>query len=250
MTRLADMTVSDLMKLRGKIRGLFAADEVQTFEDAAQRVVDLFRKELLDDQGEPACALIRIYKTHRFALLPDDLKQFALSREPAAESLRELRCLVMMATAGDEPRWNSRRQSRDHQAIPLSSEAAVAEAPMVSQLIQQLGIRVAAVLRPDPALLLDMEGTAQNVFYIPVAQGSQYIPAQEEFVKRYGIQSVVGFGGLLSSGDLVAGILFSKVPVSAAVADHFKVIGLNFKLVMLPFARKQAFREDASRAER
>ena len=240
------MSISDLMNMRGKMRALFESDEPPTFEDAAQRLVEFFRNELRDDAGQPACALVRIYKTHRYALLPDDLKRFALSREPAADALPELRCLTMMATAGDQPTWNSRRQSRDHQAIPLTSEAAVAAAPMVSQLIQQLGIRVSSVLRPDPALLLDAQSTAQNVFYIPSAPGSLYIPAQEEFVKRYGIRSVVGFGGLLSSGDLVAAILFSKVPIPASIADHFKVIGLNFKLVMLPFARKPAFRENAS----
>jgi hypothetical protein len=161
--------------------------------------------------------------------------------EPRADSLPNLRCLTLVATAGDEPAWNSRHLSRSHRAIPLSSEEAVAQAPMVSQLIVQLGVSVSSVLRPDPKLFMDVGDKAQNVFYVPRALGSPYIVAQQDFVIPYGIESVIGFGGLLASGDLVTAILFSRVPISAATADHFKVVGLNFKVAMLPFVRKPLF---------
>jgi hypothetical protein len=241
MTRLSSFGFSDMMALRAKLRAEFDRGEPQSFEEAAQRVVRLFRDELQDDQGRPACALVRVYKTHPYADLPEDLRAFARQLEPAADMMPALRCLTLIATAGDEPAWNARQASRGHQAIPLSNESAVAAAPMVSQLFQQLGAKVANVLRPDPGLLLDMRDTAQNVFYVARALGSPYIVAQEEFVKRYGIESVIGFGGLLASGDLVAAILFSRVPVSPETADAFKVVGLNFKLAMLPFVRKAVF---------
>lgn len=59
---------------------------------------------------------------------------------------------------------------------------------------------------------------------------------------RYGIQSVLGFGGLLASGDLFAVILFSKVAISPDAADQFRVVGLNLKIAILPFARKTLVR--------
>lgn len=230
------------MNIRAQIRSAFGEREPGTFEEAAQRMVKLFHVQLTDDsRTKPACALVRIYKTHPYSQLPPDLVQFARSVEPAADTIPHLRCLVLMATAGDEPAWNSRHTSRNHKAIPLSSEKAVAEAPMVAQLIRQLGVSVTAVLRPDPALLLDNEDRSQNVFYVPQALGSRYIVAQDEFVKPYGIASVLGFGGMLASGDLVAAILFSRVPITRDVADHFKVIGLNFKAAMIPFVRKPTF---------
>ena len=240
MAKLSTFSFADLMDLRGKLRNV-VGEEPPSFEEAAQRVVTLFRDELLDEEGKPACALVRVYKTHPFDLLPDDLKRFARTIEPDADAIPGLRCLVLMATAGDEPAWNSRQRSRSHKAIPLSSEKAVANAPMVAQLFQQLDISVAHVLRPDPGLLLDIMERSQNVFYVPVAEGSPFIVAQDDFVKPYGIQSVIGFGGMVASGDLIAAILFSKQPISAAVADHFKVVGLNFKLAMLPFIRKPLF---------
>ncbi|MEA2337782.1 MAG: hypothetical protein QOE82_1789, partial [Thermoanaerobaculia bacterium] len=108
-------------------------------------------------------------------------------------------------------------------------------------LFKQCGVAVSAVLRPNPSLLLDASDRAYSVFHVPTALGSPYIVAQKEFVERYSIASVLGFGGMLASGDLFAAIMFTKVPISPAVADQFKVIGLNLKLAMLPIARKPLF---------
>ena len=119
----------------------------------------------------------------------------------------------------------------------------VQQAPMIAQLITQLGLPIANVVRPSRALLLDQEQTTHNVFFVPRALGSPHIVAQEEFVVRYGIQSVLGFGGLLASGDLFAVILFSKVAISPDAADQFRVVGLNLKIAILPFARKTLFRD-------
>lgn len=80
-----------------------------------------------------------------------------------------------------------------------------------------------------------------QVFHVAEARDSPFIVAQEDFVLPYGIESVVGFGGMMTTGDLFATILFSKVPVSSSVADHFKVIGLNLRVAMLPIARKPLF---------
>jgi len=121
------------------------------------------------------------------------------------------------------------------------SEEMIEKAPMIAQLFKQFGVEVAAILRPNPTLLLDTSDVTTNVFHVPLALGSPYIVAQKEFVEPFGIASVLGFGGMLSSGDLFAAIMFTHVPITAAVADQFKVIGLNLKLAMLPIARKPLF---------
>lgn len=241
MPRLDTFGFSDMMTLRAELRSLFARDEPQTMEEAAQRVVRLLRAQLLDERAHPACALIRVYKTHPFAELDDALQEFARSIDPAVDDVEGVRCLVLLGSAGEEEAWNSRHASRGHKAIPLTSESAVAAAPMIAQLIAQLGLDVASVLHPEAGFLLDVRDTAQNVFYVPSAPGSPYIPAQEDFVIPYGVESVIGFGGVVASGDLITAILFSKVKISPAVADLFKVVGLNFKLALLPFTRKPLF---------
>jgi hypothetical protein len=231
----------EMMDCRGRIRDLFA-DDPPTLEAAAERAAEFFRRELVDDRGEPACALVRFFKTHPYRDLPADLQAVVRAVSPAAPSIPELRCLTLLATRGDEPAWNSRLTSRGHRAIPLMSVEMVQQAPMIAQLITQLGLPIANVVRPSRTLLLDQDQTSHNVFYVPHALGSPHIVAQEEFVVRYGIQSVLGFGGLVSSGDLFALILFSKVAISPDVADQFRVVGLNLKIAILPFARKTLFR--------
>ncbi|HEX8254013.1 MAG TPA: hypothetical protein VF846_12775 [Thermoanaerobaculia bacterium] len=232
---------SDMMDSRGRLRDLFA-DDPATFEDAAERAVEFFRRELVNEQGQPACALVRFFKTHPYADLPEDLQAVVRDASPDAASVPDLRCLTLIATRGDQPDWNSRLTSRGHRAIPLMSVEMVQQAPMIAQLITQLGLPIANVVRPSRALLLDQEQTTHNVFYVSRALGSSHIVAQEEFVVRYGIQSVLGFGGLLASGDLFAVILFSKVAIPPDAADQFRVVGLNLKIAILPYARRTLFR--------
>ena len=237
---LRTFNFTEMMDCRSRLRSLFADGEPETIGEAGRRIVSFFYSEFVDDAGAPACALVRLFKTHPYADLDEDLQTFARKVAPEAATLPDVRCLTLLATDGQEAEWRSRHASRGHKAIPLISEAMVAEAPMIAQLIQQMGLRVAHVVRPDPGLLLD-RGETHNVFHVRRAQGSPYIVAQKEFVERYGIESVIGFGGLVATGDLFAAIMFSKVPVSAEVADQFKVIGLNLKMALLPFVRKPLF---------
>ncbi len=231
---------TDMMECRRRIRALFD-DDPATFEEAARRTVRFLYDELLDEEGNRACALIRIFKTHPFRDLDPELQQFARSLAPDADSIPDLRCLTLVATAGDLPDWNSRKASRGHQAIPLTSVEFVEQAPMIAQLIQQMGLAVAMIVRPDRALLLDQSNATYNVFHVPVALGSPHIVAQKEFVQPYRIASVIGFGGLFTSGDLFATIMFSRVPINAGVADLFRVVGLNLRVAILPYSRKPLF---------
>ena len=68
-----------------------------------------------------------------------------------------------------------------------------------------------------------------------------YIPAQENFVVPYGIKSVVGFGGVLPSGNLFAVILFCRVAVPRAAADNFKSLALDVKTAVQPLEDKKVF---------
>ncbi|HYI12965.1 MAG TPA: hypothetical protein VEK57_28215 [Thermoanaerobaculia bacterium] len=232
----------EMMDCRSRIRD-FYPDDPATLQEAAERAVDFFREELVDDDGAPACALVRLFKTHLYQDLPPDLQDAVRAGLPTAASIPDLRCLTLIATRGDEPAWSSPHTSRGHRAIPLTSVEMVQQAPMISQLITQMGIPIAAVVRPSRGpLLLDATEAPYNVFYVPRAAGSPHIVAQEDFVLPYKIQSVLGFGGLLASGDLFAVIMFSRVPITPDAADQFRVLGLNLKIALLPFARKPLFR--------
>jgi hypothetical protein len=241
MYNLARFTYREMMDCRATIREMFADAEPETAADGAEKIVRFLYENLVDEDGRPACALARMFKTHRYEALDRELRDFARKIEPNVDGIRDLRCLVLLATAGVEPAWNSRHESRGHMCIPLVSEKMVEEAPMIAQLIKQIGLKISMVLRPDPALMLSQEHASYNVFFVPEANGSPYIVAQEDFVQRYGIESVIGFGGLAGAGDLLATILFTRVRIPPDVAELFKVIGLNARIAMLPLLRKPLF---------
>ena len=161
-----------------------------------------------------------------------------------------MKCLTLMATIGATASWSSRHLSREHRAIPLPSPEIVEKAPMISQLIKELGLELTSVLQPSPEVVKDLAGKRHGVFHVENAVGSPYIPAQEEFVARYGIRSVVGFGGMLVNGELFAVILFSTVHVPASAADRFKTLALDVKSAFSRFGDADVFtRISASAAE-
>jgi len=234
--RLSTFGFNDMMDCRARLRALFDDDTPWTLTGAAERAVEFFQRELVDDEGRPACALVRFFKTHPYADLPAELQDVV--QKSVSQPAPDLRCLTLLATRGDEPAWNATKSSRGHRAIPLVSEDMVRQAPMIAQLITQLGLRIADVVRPDRALMLEQGDATYNVFHVARALGSPHIVAQEEFVIPYAIESVLGFGGLLATGDLFTVIMFSKVPIPPDVADQFRVVALNLKVAILPFARK------------
>jgi hypothetical protein len=214
----------------------------KSMESVSNKIVNYFYENLIDQEtGSSACALIRCFKTHPYQELDTELRESANNMVGSYFPSPTMKCLTLLATAGDKPEWNSRHTSGGHKAIPLVSEDMVAQFPMISQLIRQFGLDISTVLRPDPKLLVGLEERKLNVFYVPQAVGSSYIPAQDSFVIPFGIKSVLGFGGLLPSGNLFAIIMFSKVQMTPSTTDMFKTLALNVKSALLPFDGKAVF---------
>ena len=223
-----------------------AAAGAPTMEATARRVSRSLYDELRAPDGGRACVLVRCYKTHPFGTLPGDLRRFVRNATGEVETPAEsMRCLTLLASAGSEPQWNARSSSKGHQAIPLPSPQMVEQAPMIAALIRDFGLELADVTDPNPENVRNSEGKSFGVFHVEQALGSGAIPAQDEFVARYGVQSVVGFGGGLATGDLFAVILFSRVTVSASAAERFRTLALDVKALYFPFAESNVFdRED------
>lgn len=232
MYSLARMTVSDMAHASSQLRKLGRG--ARTMEEASQRVARFFFDELgVPESRERGAVLVRLYKTHRFGALPSDLQAFAttVARAPLAPTVP---CLALLGSAGLEVAWCSRRGSNGHRAIPLPSVEAVGRLPMVAQLVAQLGFDVASLIDGAAATILDANEQTFNVFHVPVAAGSPFIPAQD-FVAKYEVASVLGCGGQLPDGELYAVIVFARVPISRDTAETFKPLALSVKLALLPF---------------
>ncbi len=212
----------------------------EAMEDVAEEIVRHLYERLVDGRtAEPVTALVRFYKTHPFSELDEDLRNFARSILGGSPVPPHLKCLTLLASAGDQPEWNSRTTSAGHRAIPLASERLVEGLPMISHLIRQFGMDLGSLVEHQPDLLIDEEQHTYNVFYVPEAAGSPAVPAQDEFVIPFGIRSVLGFGGMLPTGDLFAVVLFSKAHISRETAALFRTLSLSVKLAVLPFSKPE-----------
>jgi hypothetical protein len=237
MYDLATFTKDDMCHCAVTLRNMDERSE--NIEETAGRIVRYLYENLIDQRtGKKACALIRFFKTHPYMDLSEDLQEVAKAVVKGQSIYRATKCLTLLATAGDEPHWNYRQGSRGHQAIPLIDQEFVNRAPMILQLIQQFGLEVSAVIDTAPTLITALPHKAFNVFYVAKALGSPYIPAQKEFVVPYQVQTVLGFGGILPSGELFAVILFSKAAIPLKTANHFKWISAYVRIAIESFDQR------------
>ncbi len=244
MPDLSQFTLGDMADIGAEFRKLQARSD--SMQDLAEESVRYLYDELVDaNTGTRQCALVRFYKTHPFGDLDEPRRAFAARGFPG-EPDASMRCLTLLATAGDEAEWNDCLKSEGHLAIPLPSEEGVAGIPMIARLVEQFGLEIRHILSSDQAILIAQEQETYNVFYVPEAVGSACIPAQDSFVIPYGVRSVLGFGGILPSGDLFAKILFSRVPIPPPTADMFQTLTLSLKFALIPFTGDRTFARKAA----
>jgi len=233
---LTDFDLAAMLRCSHQLRTV--ARGAASMEEAAAAVCRFLYAELGDGANGRACVMARFYKTHPFGGLPSELQRFA-RRAYGAVAITPpdpaMKCLTLLATVGDAREWNDRRASVGHQAIPLPTPHVVERAPMIAQLIREFGMDPGEVVRPANDVVRALGGKSYGVFHVEEAAGSPYIPAQEGFVDRYGIRSVVGFGGLLPEGDLFGVILFSRVHVTVEAADRFRSLALDLKTCLIPY---------------
>jgi PAS domain S-box-containing protein len=206
-------------------------------EDAAQRIAQYLYRNLGDrESGTRHCALVRCFLTRPYRDLDPPAQDRVRDVLGEAPPSPDLLCLTLVGTAGDRREWNDRARSRRYRAIPLAGRAFIAQFPMFAQLLQQLGVEFTPEPPNGPSVLLDSAADTFNVFYVPAAQGSPYVPVQDEFVVPYGIKSVLGFGAVLAPQEFFVVVLFTTVPVSRETAELFRPLALSVKLALLPFS--------------
>jgi two-component system NtrC family sensor kinase len=171
MFDLHNFTFAQMIRVAAHLRRLGSG--ATSMEDAAHRIVHYFHEQLVCNEArDRACVLVRLFKTHPYCDLDDELRLFATKMLNGATPSPSMKCLVLLATAGEKPEWNSRFTSGGHKAIPLVSESAVQKSPMISQLLSQLGLSFSTLQHADASLLVDSKQSAFNVFHVPEAEGS------------------------------------------------------------------------------
>lgn len=232
-SQLQELTVDDVVAINEQIRD--ATNETKTMADAAQAVAELLYDVLVLENGEPACALIRVYATVRSGNLPDELRDLVDAGRAGHDPRPHL---TLLGTAGSAPAWNDRRASAAHRAIPLDHSSILAEqAPMIAGLLSQLGVDIDAFLELEESRARVLQHQEYGIFHVQRAVASPLIPAQD-FVSAYNVHSVIGCGGGLPSGEVFALVLFTRATVDFRAAELFRTVAYGLKAALVPFTFK------------
>jgi hypothetical protein len=196
-----------------------------SFEEAAQRFCDLFYTDF------PDTALVRIFGTVAFANLGN------FERRAVATFVERIGAsgvagaddpvLTLFGTRGIEPAWCSRTTSRDHLAIPLLSQHFVAEIPMISRLLAELGFSQLEAGEAAWQFVSRPSASRDGLFFVGDARtttderGRLIIPSSQ-FVDRYRVRTVFGFGGPAVDGAmLLTAIVFCRSIMTRQQAAAF-----------------------------
>ena len=238
MYDITRFTLADMARCGAELRE--AGSDASSLEIVADAIVGHLYENLRDSKGR-ACSLVRLYKTLPYGELPAELRDFGRDLLPAEPLAYDTKCLTLLGTAGDLPDWNNRHASRGHRSIPLPSRKVIERIPMISQMVRQFGLELSSLLETRPEVIHDLDQKTCNIFYVPDAHISPFIPAQAEFVIPYGIKSALGFGGVLPSGNLFAVVIFTRVQMPVETAQMFRTIALNVKMNILRFVGGKIF---------
>jgi len=226
---LPKFSLWDMIECGRRIRT--ASKRTRGFVETAEALATYFYDTFRDHNGERAVVLSRVFKTHRYGRLDDELKEIARgTMGPGETPFDDMQCLSLIATRGARPEWDDRRRSTGHRAIAMKDAEALKRAPMIEGMVDQFGIRGDLYFqdssdRPDAFIKRQF-----GVFHVPDSRGSRWVPSQEKFVIPHGVVSVLAFGGALPSGTVFSIILFLRIRISAQVAELFQPLALSVKL--------------------
>src|SRR5262245_46865245 len=133
---LPRLSLSALVELGREISA--SRESARSMEEVAACVVSTLRDRFIDEHGRLSNVLVRFYRTTSFEHLDDGLRTIASRDLGGVAPSPNMRCLTLLASAGDRPEWMERTRSSRHQCIPLPSHERVAAMPMISQLMRQL----------------------------------------------------------------------------------------------------------------
>jgi hypothetical protein len=227
---LAETDWADIEKLRGE----FAAAEYASLVDAAQAFVGKFA------ECFASVVLARLFIVVPFDKLPP-FDQLAARRfvEGDARLRVGTPVLSLLGSAGHEPTYRARLDSRGHLAIPLLDREFVQGIPMVTRLLADLDVDLNALNDGGPIVTRRMLGGQNAAFYVADAataadgRGRAIIPAQD-FVKTHGIGTVFGMGGAFVDGTLVAAVLFCQERLERLVVERYQSFISTFKMATAP----------------
>lgn len=225
---LTTLSLVDVARCIARVREL--ASRASSVESFAQHLVqccqDTFREPAA---GDPEIVLSRCFVAQPFSEVTAEVKtwlQHDLGRptEPSSGL-----CFSLMGSAGIVDEWNDPSRSSRYRAIPIDADGFASRFPMFAEIFRQIGISIDKP-RLGEGMSIASVGKGCNVFCVPVALGSPYVPAQNDFVRPFGVRSVVGFGGWYGRGRYFVVVLFSRVSIPPRSVDLLRLLALAVRV--------------------
>jgi hypothetical protein len=184
-------------------------EQHESLEHLSNTLVKALYDEFRSADNERLFGLVRVFRFGTFADLPAELQAMIQSQDQY--------WLALLATMGIEPAWCDRRRSRGHQVIPADDYAT----PMLRAAFQQIGLKIGGELQEGKIQIVkDKDLRLTGYFFVPTAIGSPYVPDQA-FVKRYGIQSVIGLGAPTLNNSALILLAFARSRFTEKDAEKF-----------------------------
>ncbi len=231
MASISSYSADDLEKLKEKLKARYPS--CTFFEHAAQKFA-----ETLYSEFSSSVILARVYVTIPYGQLPSFNKAFVNNLAKAKNISNLINAntpiLSLAGTAGQNPAWWERRKSQGHVGIPLCSAGFIDAIPMMSRLLQELGLNMAWFDKQDLSIAKKSLTGLNGLFYVANAsddtdsKGRKIIPAQD-FVSSYGIHTVYGMGTTYISGAFAVSIIFTNEALTRAQISPMTSLFLDFK---------------------
>ncbi len=230
MAKNSDFSPGDILGLQDDLRA--ALRGCASLEEAAQGTVGVLYEALRD-----SAVLVRFFATRPYRSLPDGLRARVLELACINGSQAAMRAdtlvLTLLGTRGAEAAWNHRLQSAGHAGIPLLSTEFVDAIPMVSRLLQELGVDLRWFDAEDMNFVeKKLAGGLAGLFYVRDAastcdgRGRLVIPAQD-FVATHGVKTVFGLGGTYAEGTILTLIVFTRdLLEKAEIEPYVRLVSL------------------------
>lgn len=244
MAQLGNAPFADFRKVQDEITKRIP--NIQSLEEAAQHYTAT-----IYEHFEESIVLIRYFATVPYEELPPRNKEivtdFARSKEVSQLLHPHTPILSLLGTSGMRPEWNHRKQSQGHMGIPLVSSVFIDAIPMMSRLLQELGIGLDWLDSHDSKIAEKTMGVISGLFFVPEAanevdkRGRKIIAAQD-FVAKYSVRTVFGFGGgYIGTKSMVVTIMFLREVIQKKQAELFASSMIRFRTMTGHLLKTQIF---------
>jgi len=230
VAELQRFSIDDLVTFSSDIRA--AGSDATTMVEAACAVTRYLYDNLRAADGAPACALVRVFKTHLFDHLPPERQETA--RQVAPDVRPETPCMTLLSSNGDP--------NRPEPGVPAEwvlpfTEQSFRTIPLIPQILTEIGLDLESAVDPDRALDVRVRHQRFNVFLEGDLSNSALLPepSHRERVAQIGMRSLAVVGGILPSGELLLVMWYGLEEIPARVADLFRSLGLAIEAALIPF---------------